>query len=87
MPNARVGLIIPSSNRMVEQEMVRWFPMDIQAHVNRLRMTGARHLAFPELLYRCTMPRAHSPTHGATSWRFTARRIRWNMARKARPPC
>ena len=41
---ARVGLIIPSSNRMVEQEMVPAFPPGVQAHVTRLRMTGAHHL-------------------------------------------
>jgi maleate isomerase len=36
----RVGLIIPSSNRMVEQEMVHGFPAGVQAHITRLRMTG-----------------------------------------------
>jgi maleate isomerase len=49
---ARVGLIIPSSNRMVEQEMVPAFPDGVQAYVTRLRMTGANHLAFAELLPR-----------------------------------
>jgi maleate isomerase len=38
---ARIGLIIPSSNRMVEQEMVRHTPPGVTAHVARLRMTGA----------------------------------------------
>lgn len=38
---ARVGLIIPSSNRMVEQEMVPAFPAGVHAHATRLRMTGA----------------------------------------------
>jgi maleate isomerase len=37
----RAGLIIPSSNRMVEQEMVPAFPAGVRAHVTRLRMTGA----------------------------------------------
>ncbi|HEY6254660.1 MAG TPA: hypothetical protein VIY51_02600 [Xanthobacteraceae bacterium] len=37
---ARAGCIIPSSNRMVEQEMLAAFPADVQAHVTRLRMTG-----------------------------------------------
>jgi maleate isomerase len=37
---ARIGLIIPSSNRMVEQEMTPAFPGGVQAHVTRLRMTG-----------------------------------------------
>jgi maleate isomerase len=50
--SARVGLIIPSSNRMVEQEMVPAFPQGVTAHVTRLRMTGANHLAFEELLPR-----------------------------------
>jgi len=48
----RVGLIIPSSNRMVEQEMVPAFPRGVQVHVTRLRMTGAHHLALGELLPR-----------------------------------
>jgi len=37
---ARIGLIIPASNRMVEQEMVRHLPPGVTAHVMRLRMTG-----------------------------------------------
>jgi maleate isomerase len=36
----RAGCIIPSSNRMVEQEMVAGFPAGMQPHVTRLRMTG-----------------------------------------------
>jgi maleate isomerase len=52
LPSARVGLIIPSSNRMVEGEMVRWFPSDVQPHVNRLRMTGAHHGPLEQLLPR-----------------------------------
>jgi maleate cis-trans isomerase len=49
---ARVGLIIPSSNRMVEQEMVHAFPPGVQAHVARLRMTGAHHGDLASLLPR-----------------------------------
>ena len=49
---ARVGLIIPSSNRMVEQEMVRALPAGVQAHIMRLRMTGPHHVALAELLPR-----------------------------------
>jgi maleate isomerase len=49
---ARIGLIIPSSNRMVEAEMVPAFPAGVAAHVTRLRMTGANHLAFDQLLPR-----------------------------------
>ena len=49
---ARVGLIIPSSNRMVEAEMVPAFPAGVAGHVTRLRMTGTNHLAFDQLLPR-----------------------------------
>ncbi len=49
---ARIGLIIPSSNRMVEQEMVRHTPPDVQAHVMRLRMTGAHNGPIDQLLPR-----------------------------------
>ena len=38
--SARIGLIIPSSNRMVEQEMVRFAPAGVQMHIARLRMTS-----------------------------------------------
>jgi len=49
---ARVGLIIPSSNRMVEQEMARFFPPGVALHVARLRMTGPHHVPLAQLLPR-----------------------------------
>ena len=49
---ARIGLIIPSSNRMVEGEMVRHLSPGIVAHVARLRMTGAYHVPLDRLLDR-----------------------------------
>lgn len=48
----RIGLIIPSSNRMVEQEMVRHLPPGTVAHVARLRMTGAHRVPIAQLLPR-----------------------------------
>lgn len=48
----RIGLIIPSSNRMVEGEMVRHLPPGFVAHVARLRMTGAHRVGIDELLPR-----------------------------------
>ena len=48
----RIGLIIPSSNRMVEQEMVHHLPPGTVAHVARLRMTGAHRLPIAQLLPR-----------------------------------
>jgi maleate isomerase len=49
---ARIGLIIPSSNRMVEEEMVRHVPPGVTAHVARLRMTGAHRVSLDALLPR-----------------------------------
>ncbi len=49
---ARVGLIIPSSNRMVEQEMTRYLPPGVCLHVARLRMTGPHHAPLDQLLPR-----------------------------------
>lgn len=48
----RVGLIIPSSNRMVEQEMAHHYPEGVVVHVGRLRMTGAQRMPLPRLLPR-----------------------------------
>jgi maleate isomerase len=48
----RIGLIIPSSNRMVEQEMVRHVPPGVTAHVARLRMTGAHRVGIDALVPR-----------------------------------
>jgi maleate isomerase len=48
----RIGLIIPSSNRMVEQEMVRHLPPSFVAHIARLRMTGAHRVAIEGLVPR-----------------------------------
>ena len=56
----RIGLIIPSSNRMVEQEMVRHLPPGTVAHVARLRMTGAHRVPIAQLLRnRTTFVIAH----------------------------
>jgi maleate isomerase len=46
----RIGLIIPSSNRMVEQEMVRALAAGTTAHIARLRMTGPHHRPLEHLL-------------------------------------
>jgi maleate isomerase len=46
----RIGLIIPSSNRMVEQEMVRALAAGTTAHIARPRMTGAHHRPLEQLL-------------------------------------
>lgn len=48
----RVGLIIPSSNRMVEQEMAHNYPPGVVVHVNRLRMTGPQRVPLSDLMPR-----------------------------------
>ena len=47
---ARVGLIIPSSNRMVEQEMIQAYPAGVHPHVTRLRMTGSHRGPLAQVL-------------------------------------
>src|SRR5215472_12508993 len=49
---ARAGCIIPSSNRMVEQEMLAAFPPGVKPHVTRLRMTGANRAPLDAVLPR-----------------------------------
>jgi maleate isomerase len=49
---ARIGLIIPSSNRLTEPQMHRYPPPGVEVHVTRLRMTGASHVPLPELVPR-----------------------------------
>lgn len=48
-PRARVGLIIPSSNRLSEPQFRYYLPDDIGVHVTRLRMTGPWHRPLDEI--------------------------------------
>ncbi len=52
MVSSRIGLIIPSSNRLTEPQMQRYAPEGVQVHTTRLRMTGANHVPLAELLGR-----------------------------------
>ena len=61
---ARAGIIIPSSNRMVEQEMVQAFPAGVRPHVTRLRMTGANRGPLATVL-----PRVEEATRALTDAR------------------
>jgi maleate isomerase len=61
---ARVGIIIPSSNRMVEQEMIAAFPSGMQPHVTRLRMTGPNRGPLASVL-----PRIEEATRALTDAR------------------
>src|SRR5438477_7081432 len=49
-PRARIGFIIPSSNRLVEPQMQRYAPPGIAPHFMRLRMTNQYKRPLPELL-------------------------------------
>ena len=52
--HTRIGLIIPSSNRLTEPHMQRYAPEGVQPHVTRLRMTGASHVPLDQLMPRIT---------------------------------
>lgn len=49
---ARIGLIIPSSNRLSEPQFRRYTPPAVETHVTRLRMTGPHHAPLADLLPR-----------------------------------
>src|SRR6266568_1412081 len=49
---ARIGLIIPSSNRLTEPQMHRYAPSGVEIHVTRLRMTGPSHVPLAQLMSR-----------------------------------
>ena len=51
-PRARIGFIIPSSNRMVEEQAWRLLPGDIIPHVTRLAMTNRHKVPLDELIPR-----------------------------------
>ncbi len=46
---ARIGLIIPSSNRLTEPQFNRYAPPGVDTHVTRLRMTGRHRKPLTEL--------------------------------------
>ncbi|MBI3077161.1 MAG: hypothetical protein HYY85_09320 [Deltaproteobacteria bacterium] len=46
---ARIGLIVPSSNRLTEPQFQRYAPPEVAVHVTRLRMTGKWHRPLSEL--------------------------------------
>jgi len=48
-PQPRIGLIIPSSNRLAEPQFQKYAPPSVGVHVTRLRMTGKWHKPLNEL--------------------------------------
>ncbi|HXI99829.1 MAG TPA: aspartate/glutamate racemase family protein [Micropepsaceae bacterium] len=59
VPRARLGFIIPSSNRMVEPQMARFCPSGVVPHFMRLRMTNRYKRPLPELLPTILEAAAH----------------------------
>lgn len=49
---ARIGLIVPSSNRMAEPHFSRYAPDGVVPHTTRLRMTGRYRVPLAELMPR-----------------------------------
>lgn len=49
MDNQRIGLVIPSANRLTEPQLNRYAPPDVGIHITRLRMTGKWHKPLDEL--------------------------------------
>src|ERR1700744_634743 len=52
VPRARIGFIIPSSNRMVEPQMQRFMPEGVVPHFTRIGMTGRHKAPLEKLLPR-----------------------------------
>src|SRR5438552_18986369 len=53
-PRARIGFIIPSSNRMVEPQMQRLMPAGVVPHFTRIGMTNRHKAPLEELIPRIT---------------------------------
>jgi maleate isomerase len=55
IPRARIGFIIPSSNRMVEEQAQRFLPVDVRAHFTRVGMTNRHRAPLEELTPRIVL--------------------------------
>jgi maleate isomerase len=51
-PRARIGFIIPSSNRMIEPQMARYCPRGVVSHFQRIGMTNRHRAPLDQLLPR-----------------------------------
>ena len=54
LPRARIGFIIPSSNRMIEPQMQRFMPAGVVPHFSRIGMTNRHKAPLEELMPRIT---------------------------------
>ena len=62
----RIGIIVPSANRLVEQEMVPRLPAGYCAHITRLRMSGANYAPLSTLVPRAAEAAAALGDAGCT---------------------
>ena len=70
---ARLGLIIPSSNRLSEPHFQRFVPADVAVHTTRLQMTGVHNKPLGPLLEdvsRAASGPLHRPGRGGGPARF-----------------
>jgi maleate isomerase len=54
VPRARIGFIIPTSNRLVEPQMQKYLPDGVVPHFTRIGMTDSHKLPLDQLLPRIT---------------------------------
>src|SRR5690349_15119461 len=54
IPRARIGFIIPSSNRMVEPQMQQFLPAGVIPHFARIGMTNRHKAPLDQMLPRIT---------------------------------
>ncbi|MDF2117228.1 hypothetical protein PY365_16720 [Roseiarcaceae bacterium H3SJ34-1] len=52
IPRARIGFIIPTSNRLVEPQMQHYLPSDVVPHFTRIGMTNSHKAPLDQLLPR-----------------------------------
>lgn len=52
VPRARIGFIIPSSNRMIEPQMQRFMPAGVVPHFSRIGMTNRHKAPLEQLMPR-----------------------------------
>ena len=69
LPRARIGFIIPSSNRMVEPHMQRFMPAGVVPHFTRIRMTNQHKAPLVELIPRISAANAEFRAEAVVSAR------------------
>ena len=84
-PLARIGLIIPSSNRLTEPQLRHFAPLELGIHVTRLQMTGKWNRPLSALGDDIQRAAGRWPMRNATSSSSTASAMPWRRGRTATP--